>query len=84
MRHSALQDSPAKTCRNARTPGIDLDTIQNDTGETPQLTDQLGGFTFSNLSEGKYELEIAESKQHYPVLLRVRAGVANAERVLNR
>ena len=49
-----------------------------------QQTNQLGSFTFDNLVEGEYELVVAENAQYHPANLRVRAGVANAELVLQR
>lgn len=52
--------------------------------EMRQQTNQLGSFTFDNLAEGEYELAIAKSEQYHPVKLRVRAGVDNAELVLQR
>ena len=73
-------------------PGISV-TARPDKGQTgtrigarelKQQTDQLGSFSFENLAEGEYELAVAESEQYHPVTLRVRAGVANAELVLQR
>jgi protocatechuate 3,4-dioxygenase beta subunit len=49
-----------------------------------QRTDQIGSFTFDKLAEGEYELAVAENEQYHPVKLRVRAGVANAELVIQR
>ena len=52
--------------------------------ELRRRTDQLGSFSFDNLLEGEYELSIAETEQYNAVKLLVRAGVANAELVLQR
>jgi protocatechuate 3,4-dioxygenase beta subunit len=60
------------------------ETTQSGNEVSAQITDHLGGFTFENLTEGEYELTVAQDEQHYPVTLRVRAGVANAELVLQR
>ena len=53
-------------------------------GEMRRQTDQLGSFTFDKLPEGEYELSVAETEQYNAVKLLVRAGVANAELVLQR
>ena len=70
--------------RPANQPGSNQDSTQISSGVITQVTDQLGGFTFSDLDEGEYELAVEQDEQHYPALQRVRAGVANAELVLQR
>ena len=52
--------------------------------EMRRRTDQLGSFSFDNIPEGEYELSVAETEQYHAVKLLVRAGVANAELVLQR
>jgi protocatechuate 3,4-dioxygenase beta subunit len=70
--------------RPTRRPGTHQDATQTSSGELRQQTDQLGSFTFDDLAEGEYELAVAESAQYHPAKLRVRAGVANAELMLQR
>lgn len=72
------------TARPTRRPGKDQSANQISTGQLRQLTDRLGSFIFDNLAEGEYELAVAESEQYHPAKLRVRAGVANAELMLQR
>lgn len=64
--------------------GTGQEKAQSGSEVLAEITDHLGGFTFENLTEGEYELTVAQDEQHYPVTLRVRTGVANAELVLQR
>ena len=70
--------------RPTRRSGTNQDTNQAGTGVLGQMTDRLGSFTFDGLDKGEYELAVAENEQHHPATLRVRAGVSNAELVLQR
>jgi protocatechuate 3,4-dioxygenase beta subunit len=72
------------TARPTRRSGKDQNATQIGGGELRQQTDRLGSFTFDDLAEGEYELAVAENEQYHPAKLRVRAGVANAELMLQR
>ena len=72
------------TARPTRRPVKDQNATQTSTGQLRQQTDRLGSFTFDDLAQGEYELAVAESEQYHPAKLRVRAGVANAELMLQR
>ncbi len=70
--------------RPTRRPGTGQGATQTSGGVLRQQTDRLGSFTFDDLAEGEYELAVAENTQYHPARLRVRAGVANAEIMLQR
>lgn len=70
--------------RMADNPGKNPVSARAGSGDLRQQTDELGSFTFENLREGEYELAVTALEQYQPATLRVRAGVANAELVLQR
>lgn len=72
------------TARPAQPSGAGQVAAQAGPRVLRQQTDRLGSFTFDNLAEGEYELAVDESAQYHPTKLRVRAGVANAELILQR
>ena len=72
------------SARPTRRPANNQNTTQQSALELRQQTDRLGSFTFDDLSEGEYELSVAENEQYHAAKLRVRAGMANAELVLQR
>lgn len=53
-------------------------------GALSRMTDRQGMFVFEPLSEGEYELAAMGSEQYRPGIVRVRAGVENAEIRLQR
>lgn len=53
-------------------------------GGLSRTTDRLGSFEFINLVEGEYELTAAKGEEYFPASLKVRAGMANAELILQR
>lgn len=65
-------------------PTLHSGTNQSSSGTAEQVTDRLGAFIFDKLAQGEYELRVAENEIYYPASLRVRAGVSNAEIVLQR
>lgn len=70
--------------RPASRTGKNQSATQVGAGELRQKTDRLGSFTFDGLAEGEYELAVSKNEQYHPAKLRVRAGVANAELMLQR
>lgn len=72
------------TARPTPRPGTDQNTTQTSTMQLRQQTDHLGSFIFENLAAGEYELAVAQNEQYHPAKLRVRAGLANAELMLQR
>lgn len=71
------------TARPAAGPTMDPGQSQPGAPQV-EVTDTLGGFTFAELEEGEYELAVEETPHYRPVRTRVRAGVANAELMLQR
>lgn len=49
-----------------------------------KTTDRLGTFEFRNLTEGEYDLTASKGEDFFPATLKVRAGLANAELILQR
>ena len=65
-------------------PADDAATSLTSSQQLTRLTDNLGGFEFENLDEGEYELTVTKGEEYGKGYQRVRAGMANAELILQR
>ena len=78
-----LPDIPVRA-RPANLAGANQDLATSGNNELTEITDPMGSFTFDNLLEGEYQLAVDENEQYFASALRVRAGMSNAELVLQR
>jgi hypothetical protein len=70
--------------RYSDSPADDAGTALTSSQQLTRLTNNLGSFEFENLDEGDYVLRVKKSDQYGPGYQRVRAGMANAELILQR
>lgn len=63
-------------------PGHEAGGFQSPATQHTELTDNLGGFEFEDLVDGVYELTAMKGEDYYPATSKVRAGVENAELIL--
>ncbi|MDT8408143.1 MAG: carboxypeptidase-like regulatory domain-containing protein [Wenzhouxiangellaceae bacterium] len=68
-----VQAHPAGAPGQSRSPAASSGTALR------QVTDQLGSFVFEPLHDGEYQLSVDDTEAFHGTVVRVRAGVANAE-----
>lgn len=79
-----LVPGAAVVARYSDNPADDAGTASNTSQKLTRFTDNLGSFEFENLDEGEYELKVTKGEEYGIGYQRVRAGMANAEVILQR